>query len=159
MKKVFIFLVGMIIATSMAYSQGSLAKGSSQLNAGIGFSSYTTPIYVGLDYAIHKDMTVGGEISYRNRTNYWRIIGITGNWNYHFNSLLKLPKEWDVYAGLKLGYLYYSTYDGYSDGSTPLLAGGQIGSRWFFSNNFGVNVELGVGNSFSDGRIGITYKF
>lgn len=158
MKKLLILFVGLLIATSAAYSQGSLAKGRVQLDAGVGFSSYTTPVYVGLDYGINKDMTLGGEISYRDRSNYWRIIGITVNANYHFNRALKLSPDWDFYAGLKIGYLYYDNYLGFEDTSTNLYAGGQIGGRWFFTDNFGLNVEFAVGNSFSDGRIGVTYK-
>lgn len=159
MKKLILLFVGVLIATSAAFSQGTLAPGKAQLDAGVGFSTYTTPFYIGFDYGLKNNMTVGAELSYRDRNNYWRVISITGNWNFHFNKMLKLTPEWDLYAGLKAGYLYYDTYAGYELSETNFYAGGQVGGRWFFTDNFGLNVELAVGNSFSDGRLGITYKF
>jgi hypothetical protein len=37
--------------------------------------------------------------------------------------------------------------------------GVQIGGRYFFNKNFGINIEGGGGNATSGAKIGITYKF
>ncbi len=158
MKKLFLSLIVFVFATGAAMCQHSLPKGGMQIDAGIGISNYTTPIYVGFDYAVHKDMTVGAELTYRDRSDYWRVIGITGNWNYHFNSAFRIPNNWDVYAGFKAGFMYYSNYAGYTSNSSTLYLAAQVGGRWFFTNTLGVNLELGLGNAFTDGRLGLTIK-
>jgi hypothetical protein len=37
--------------------------------------------------------------------------------------------------------------------------GAQIGGRYFFKDNFGLNLEFGGGNALSGGKFGITYIF
>lgn len=167
MKKQFLML-SFLITTSVLFAQNPIAKGQSQFNAGVGLSSWGIPVYLGLDYGIHKDITLGGELSYRsyrnNRKGYnytHSIIGISGNGNYHFNSLLKIPTNWDFYAGLNIGfYIWNSPNDYYDDGShsSGLGLGAQIGGRYYFTDKIGINLELGGGNAFSGGKFGISIK-
>ncbi len=42
-----------------ANSQSPLGKGNQQLNAGIGFSGWGIPVYVGLDFGVHQDISLG----------------------------------------------------------------------------------------------------
>ena len=98
-----------------------------------------------MDYGLKEDITVGGEISYRsyNQTIIGykfksKIIGFSANANYHFNTLLDLPSEFDVYAGLSLGFYMWNTSSSssaveFSGGSSGLGLGLQIGGRYFFS--------------------------
>jgi len=146
--------LALLFITSMAFSQNPVAKGQMQLNAGAGFSSNGIPLYVGLDYGVHKDVTVGGEASFRlNNGN--SGIGILGNGNYHFNSLLKIPTKYDFYAGANVGFhLWLGDYDG-ADG---LSLGFQVGGRYYFNEKFGLNLEFGGGNFTSGGKIGISLK-
>jgi outer membrane immunogenic protein len=159
-----------IILVSIALNsqaQYPLEKGKMQINGGLGLSSWGLPLYVGLDYGVHKDISVGADASWRSYSQSYfggsyssTIIGIGGNANYHFNSLLSIPKEWDFYAGLSLGYFIWSVPTGYlGSGASGIGIGAQVGGRYYLSKNFGVNLEGGGGNSTSGGKLGITYKF
>ena len=160
------FLIS-VITVLTGNAQPSLAKGGKQLNAGIGFSGWGIPIYVGMDFGVHRDITIGFEGSFRSYNQKFTgtkynstIIGLSGNGNYHFNTLLNIPRNWDFYAGLNIGFYFWSSPSDYPGaGSSGLGLGGQIGGRYFFKNNFGLNLEFGGGNAFYGGKFGITYIF
>lgn len=166
MKKYYL-IIALAFASSLIFAQSPLPKGKTQVNAGVGLSSWGVPVYVGLDYAVHRDMTIGAEISFRSYHDDWNnyryahsVIGITGNANYHFNSLMHIPNNWDFYAGLNLGFYFWkSPYDYDGSHTSGVGLGAQIGGRYYFTNRFGVNLELGVGNAFSGGKFGISLKF
>lgn len=88
-------------------------------------------------------------------------MGAVGN--YYFDTLLKLPSEWDIYAGLNL--TYYSVklkiegknLNGVNLSNTNF--GAQIGTRYYFSPNWAANLQFGGGSEVSGGKIGVTYKF
>ncbi|MBM2816547.1 MAG: hypothetical protein HW421_3309 [Ignavibacteria bacterium] len=157
-----LFAIFMIIISTSALAQGSLKEGNTQLDLGLGFSSWGIPIYIGFDYGVHKDITIGGEFAYRsfkednNKKTYSKsVFGLSGNLNYHFNNILRLPKIWDLYAGLNIGILFWTSE---SENSSGLGLGAQFGTRYFLSDKFGLNMEFGGGNRFSGGKFGITYK-
>ena len=185
MKKI-LFLAGLFMAAATASAQADLGKGNLQLNAGTGISGWGIPVYVGLDYGVTDEITVGGELSYRYDTSSYAIranfgrfgeyrsdkityrhhtFGVFTNGNYHFNRLLRLPRQLDLYAGASLGFFFGSvtssegnikyTGDDYSGFSAAL----QTGARYFFTDNFGVNLELSGGVLTSGAKAGITYKF
>ena len=185
MKK-FLFLAGLFMAAVTASAQADLGKGNLQLNAGTGISGWGIPVYVGLDYGVTDEITVGGELSYRYDTSSYAIranfgrfgeyrsdkityrhhtFGVFTNGNYHFNRLLRLPRQLHLYAGASLGFFFGSvtssegnikyTGDDYSGFSAAL----QTGARYFFTDNFGVNLELSGGVLTSGLKAGITYKF
>ena len=168
MKK-FLFLAGLFMAAVTASAQnGNLDQGGLQLNAGVGISGWGIPVYVGLDYGVTNDISVGGEFTFRSysHSSYYthNIMGFFGNGNYHFNNLFNLPRPLDLYAGLSLG-VYTSTvtakegrdYIGDSYSGFSLI--GQTGARYFFTDNFGVNLELSGGLLTSGLKAGITYRF
>ncbi len=147
---------------AVAYS-----KEDFQLNAGIGVSGWGVPVYVGADYFVDNDISIGAEVSYQtfNETIFVQkykssILGIGVNGNYHFRRVLKLPNEWDLYAGIGIGYYIWSfdnvNYAGSNSSGTGF--GGQIGARYFINNKFAINAELGGASTTSGARIGITYK-
>jgi outer membrane immunogenic protein len=156
----------LFFAASTMFAQSPIDKGQVQLNAGIGLSSWGIPLYLGLDYGVHKDITIGGEISYRSFNDNWTshnyhhsIIGISGNGNYHFNSLLNIPTNWDFYAGLNVGFYKWSSPSDYGGTHSSRLGfGGQIGGRYYFSDKFGINLEFGGVNAFTSGKLGISLK-
>ncbi|CAG1021088.1 hypothetical protein MTYM_00743 [Methylococcales bacterium] len=164
MKKLFIVL---LLISTPVFAQYALKNGAMQLNAGIGFSSWGLPVYAGLDFGVHKDISVGAEVSYRSYGEDWgnskfnhTIIGISGNANYHFNNILQVDTKWDLYAGLNIGFYNWSSPGGYGgSGNSGLGIGAQVGGRYYFSNNLGLNLEFGGGNSFSGGKFGISYIF
>lgn len=154
------------MAFGFSYGQNSLPKGSSQLNFGVGISGWGVPIYIGMDFGVSNDITLGGELSFRSFRERWQsnryrhsIIGISGNANYHFNRVLNIPDHVDFYAGLNLGFYVWSSPDNYQGShNSGLGLGGQIGGRYFFTERVGVNLEFGGGNAFSGGKLGLTFK-
>lgn len=167
MKTRLILLVLVSTISAIAtQAQSPLPVGRSQLNFGIGLSEWGVPLYIGVDHSVHKDITVGGELSWRlydekyGSTYYHHnIVGIAGNGNYHFNTLLGIPRNWDFYAGLNLGFYVWSSPDIYNGThSSGLGLGAQIGGRYYFNNKLGINLEFGGGNSFEGGKLGLTVK-
>lgn len=166
MKKQLVIVTMLVFLGQLTFGQYALPKGKSQLNVGIGFSSWGTPVYLGFDHGVHKDISVGGELSYRGYHDNWdnyrynhNIIGISGNGNYHFNHALDIPKDWDFYAGLNLGFYIWSSPDAYAGShSSGLGLGAQIGGRYYLSNKVALNLEFGGGNAFSGGKFGLTFK-
>jgi outer membrane immunogenic protein len=165
MKKQLLIL-SLLLCSSIIFAQSPISKGSTQLNVGVGLSSWGVPFYLGIDHGITQDITLGGELSYRGYRDRYdnvyydhNVIGISGNGNYHFNRVLQIPKNWDFYAGLNVGfYIWNSPYDYHGSHSSGLGLGGQIGGRYFFSNKVGLNLEFGGGNAFSGGKLGLTFK-
>ncbi len=165
MKKVLLLAVLACISV-VSFSQNSLAMGKSQLNLGVGLSDWGVPVYLGFDHAVSRDVTLGGELSYRAYREYWdhyyydhSITGISGNANYHFNNAFNIPRNWDLYAGLNLGFYVWNSPDTYNGSYTSRLGlGAQIGGRYFISRKVALNLEFGGGNAFSDGKFGLTIK-
>ncbi len=156
MKKTLLTLLFVVIAGAI-FAQSPFSK--PQINAGVGISSWGLPVYVGVDFEVYKDITAGAELSIRSKKDFGSVFGISVNGNYHLNSLLDLPSEWDFYAGANIGYLIWA-YDNNFVGTkaSGLGIGGQIGGRYFFNEKFGLNLEFGGGNAFSGGKIGITFR-
>ncbi|MDX9907853.1 MAG: hypothetical protein RBS23_00185 [Mariniphaga sp.] len=165
MKKQFL-LFALLISTTAIFAQGPISKGQSQINLGVGFSSWGVPVYLGFDHGVSNDFTLGLELSYRGYDDDWdhykyhhSIIGFSGNANYHFNRVLSIPSPWDFYAGLNVGFYSWSSPNDYHGShNSGLGLGGQIGGRYYFSNKVGINLEFGGGNAFSGGKIGLTFK-
>ena len=162
MRKLILSAVVLFTTIGML-AQNPLPKGGKQLNAGLGFSSHGLPIYVGMDFGVHPDVSIGGEICFRSyhKDNYRNNgIGFLFNTNYHFNKIMNIPSTWDFYAGLNLGFTFWNYDDNYTgDDYTGLGLGVQIGGRYFISKNFGLNLELNAGNASTGGKFGITYQF
>ncbi len=165
MKK-YLLSLSVILFSLPVFAQSPIAKGGTQLNTGIGLSSWGVPVYMGLDFGVHPDITLGGEFSYRGYRDKYagyyydhNVIGISGNGNYHFNRILEIPGNWDFYAGLNLGFYIWNSPDDYQGShSSGLGLGAQIGVRYFLSDKVGLNLEFGGGNAFSDGKFGLTFK-
>lgn len=165
MKKQFLVIL-LLMCSSAIFAQGPIDKGQSQINVGVGFSSWGVPVYLGFDYGVHRNVTLGAELSYRGYTDnedsykyHHSILGILGNANYHFNTVLQIPSPWDVYAGLNLGFYSWQSPKNYGGThNSGLGIGAQIGARYYFSNRVGVNLEFGGGNAFGGGKFGLTIK-
>jgi outer membrane immunogenic protein len=163
MKKLFaIVVLGFI--TSTAFAQGTLDKGAAQLNAGFGFSAWGTPVYIGADFGVHEDITIGPRISHRNygfrRDGFNRRQSLTAigfNGNYHFNRILGIAPEWDLYAGATLSYYSWSRVDWNGSYGSGLGFDLQIGGRYFLSDKVGLNLEFG-GGQVAGGSFGVTIK-
>jgi len=164
MKKLLIMAI-LVLTSGVLFSQNQSQRGKTQLNLGVGFSGWGIPLYIGFDQGVSNDITLGAELSYRSYNEDWHkdkyhhsIIGLSGNANYHFNRILNIPPQLDFYAGLNLGFFFWSSpeyYDG--DHTSGIGLGAQIGGRYYFSNKVGLNLEFGGGNAFSGGKIGLTF--
>ena len=134
-------------------------KSKLQFNAGVGLSTWGIPLYIGADYWLTDDITIGIEASVRYRLLYtysYGYIGGSANANYHAGRILELPDNVDVYAGLSAGpYLRVGSY--YSSTSLRINISGQVGGRYKLTDNLWVHAEVG-GGTFSGGKIGITLK-
>ncbi|MCG9794167.1 outer membrane beta-barrel protein [Flavobacterium algicola] len=163
MKK--IALVFALFTFALSNAQAPLEEGGLQLNLGVGTSGWGTPVYAGLDYGIARNFTLGGELSYQsyNTSGYKNsILGIQANGNYHFNEILNIPSEWDLYGGASLSYYNWSSkFDGESvdySGADDIGIGLQVGGRYFFTDKLAINLQLGGSSALSGGKLGITLK-
>lgn len=162
--RILAVLVPLILCVLMSFGQSSLPIGEKQLNVGSGKSTGGVPIYVGLDYGLSQDITLGGEFSARRSLGGWKepqyredLLGLGANINYHFNRLIGIPGEWDAYIGLNGGYYFnISTSQDYNG----FGVGGQLGGRYFIDNNIAIHLEFGPrSNGLAGINLGITYKF
>lgn len=167
MKRIcYLIAFSLILISGQSFGQNALSVSKTQLNFGVGFSDRGIPLYIGLDYGVHPDITLGVEFSYRSYRENWnsadynhRVIGFSGNGNYHFNRLFKIPKKWDLYAGLNIGFYVWSSPNNYfGDHNSGLGLGAQIGGRYYLSERLGLNIEFGGGNAFSGGKFGLSIK-
>ena len=165
MKKIAFTLI-LFALTNCAFGQSALPQGQTQLNAGIGLSSWANPGYVGFDYGVRQNVTIGAEATYRyfreewnNSTYRHHVLGISGNVNYHFNTIIEIPSEWDLYIGASLSYFLLNSTKGYRgrEKGGPGL-GGHIGGRYFFNDKLGLNLEFGGGSPISGGKLGLTIR-
>lgn len=151
---------------------GPVSEGQWQMNAGVGFSNWGVPLYIGFDYGVHPDITLGGEFAYRSWSENWKgnyydhsIYGLSFNGNYHFNRVMGIPRNWDFYAGLNIGYEFWN--DRYANGlpvyqgtyNSGLGLGAQVGGRYYFNDKVGINLEFGGGNASNGGKFGISIRF
>lgn len=167
MKPLFLtFGLALFFSFQSAFAQVPLRPGDMQLNVGLGLSGWGIPIYGGLEFGFMKNITLGGELSYRsftdsyNKANYRHsIIGLYGFGNYHFNELLEISsKQFDVYAGAGLGFFFWNSSGDYrGSGGSGIGLGLQIGGRYYFNRSLGINLELGGNSATSGGKIGLTY--
>lgn len=164
--KALICTIIVCVTSITLYAQHPLAKGQTDINVGVGFSSWGIPIYGGFDHGVSRDVTLGAELAYRsddddfdNRKYRGSVLSVSGNFNYHFNTLFHISREWDLYAGLNVGFNMVNYGDGYKgDRTSGLGLGAQIGGRYYFSNTVGLNLEFGGGNAFGGGKLGLTFK-
>ncbi len=162
MKKILLLSVLCLLLSKVSFAQAPLGKGGKQLNVGLGFSDWGVPVYVGADFGVHDDVTIGPRVSYRKRNygfDYSQTLIVLGfNGNYHFNKILNLEDRWNLYAGLTLGYYLWSDSEVSGAKSSSIGLDLQIGGRYFFNDKLGINLEFGGGSGVGAGSIGLTIK-
>jgi hypothetical protein len=150
MKKFALFVI-MMVVIAPAFSQGAapLAKGGKQLNFGLGSSSSGLPVYAGIDFAFHNDWTAGPVVRLiidDDETGF----GALGRVDYHWNRLLEIPSNWDFYLGANVGVI--------SGDDVDIDLGLQLGGRWYWSEKWGLNLEVGGGTGYNT-SLGVSMKF
>ncbi|MCH2214055.1 MAG: hypothetical protein MK086_02680 [Flavobacteriales bacterium] len=141
-----------LIFTVTCSAQSPIGEGGKQLNFGVGLFDNGVPVYGGIDFGVHPDITVGGQVGFDLGIDY---ISVSGRGDYHFNTLLEIPQDWDLYAGLSVGIL--AGIDNNISSSVDL--GIQIGGRYYWNSEWGVNLEFGGGNNLAGGRVGVSKRF
>ncbi len=78
MRKIYLIILMISLSVSLLAQVGAapLSKGEKQINFGIGAGSYGLPVYVGMDFAVHDDVTIGPVLSVRLDNDI--SIGLTG---------------------------------------------------------------------------------
>jgi len=186
MKKIVVTLFAAFLAFSLFAQDSMFEKGDKVLNAGIGFgggyysgfsSGYSkmpflsASVDVGVVDGVLDKGTIGiggyvGFTSAKWESGYdygWKetdfVIGPRGTFNY------PLVDKLDTYAGVLLGYHSVSwketgNWAGYSynASSSGVYFSGFLGARYYFTDNFGLMLELGSGG-LSLATIGISLKF
>lgn len=183
MKKIAFASAMLFLGLASANAQ-RIQNGDTQLNAGVGVGNSfgSLPIYAGIEYGLNDDVTIGGEVGFATQKtsnnllsskieNTSNLISVAAIANYHFNTLLNIPNNFDVYAGVSLGYNHITnnTTGLPTAGTTDVSSlnfkassvgfAGQVGARYYFTDNFAVNAEFGGGNFATGGKVGISYKF
>ena len=163
------------VAQRLAFEEGDKVL---RLGFGLGGGFYTgtlevPPIQGNFEYAVTEDISVGGIIGYAS--SYYQMYGasgggigginysyllIGGRGNYHFAT----SDRWDPYAGITLGYNNITftdntqnSYTFISPATSMVLYGAQVGSNYYFTENFGAWAEIGYGIGVLN--IGAAYKF
>ena len=152
MKKVILIAVFGLF-TQFGFAQSPLGDGGVQLNGGLGFNNADgVPVYVGADFGVAPTITVGAQAGFSDN-----LFSIGGNVNYHFDNVLELPSEWNLYGGASLNYVDFNNDNIDNDNDGDIDLGLQLGGRYFFSENVGINLEAGGGTELSGGKIGLTF--
>lgn len=164
MKRILL-LLAFTSALSSGFAQSPIGDGGKQVNFGVGLYSRSLPLYLGMDFGIHPDITIGPQIGFDLYLDY---LAVSGRGDYHFNSLLDIPRDWDFYAGLNIGFVAFFEED-YRDRNRPyynnrnratgLDLGLQIGGRYYWNESWAINLEFGGGPYFSGGRFGLSKRF
>ncbi len=124
MKKILSIVV-MLSATYFANGQAQ-----KYLNFGLVGVSYEIPVASAITVA---------PAAFTNFDLNYLTLGVKGN--YYFDELFGLNSDWDVYGGANVGFgiAIESGHD------SDLDLGLQAGGRWFWSDKWGVYVEIGGG--------------
>lgn len=151
MKKIILLFTGLLFGLGLYAQNGGvapLAKGEQQINFGLGFSDNGTPMYVSWDFALHKDVTLTPQVEVKFKDGDVKF-GALVKADYHWNYLIGIPANWDFYAGARIGADFGDDVD--------LNFGLQVGGRWYWSERWGLNLEIGGGTGFGT-VVGVSVK-
>jgi hypothetical protein len=159
MRKITLLIVFAFIISAISFAQGDgnapLGKGGKQINFGVGFID-GIPLYVGVDFGVHRDVSLGPEIDFDLSGFDWMRIKFRAD--YHWNSLIGIPSEWDFYSGVGLGpKIRLDNNDNNNNNDVGFLFQVNIGGRWYWSD-WGINSEFGLGTDIN-WRFGLSKRF
>lgn len=142
MKQILFFSTVLFLGlSSMAQNgQSALPMGNNQLNVGLGVNTSGFPVYVGMDFAVHNNVTLGPMLKVRIKDDDNTSVILLGRVDFHWNQLMGIPGNWDFYTGGNVGARFN---DGFY-----LSLGLQVGGRWYFNDKLGLNLEFGGGRGF-----------
>lgn len=165
----------MFLGTKEVSAQAEIDKGDLLLNVGLGFGyiyAGGVPILASGEWAINDAISIGpylGVTTWSNRVvGYkWRytFVDFGARGSYHFSKHLNLNTDkLDLYGTVLLGYRVTSYKEpkglpghwdnDYTDSS--VTAGLVGGARWYFTDKFAANAEVGYG--FAPLYLGVSFK-
>ncbi len=136
-----------IIALVAILFLGSQNEVQAQAAKYFNFGGAGTGLYASIEFPVSSTITLAPLVS----TNYnFNHLIIAGKANYYLDEVFELDAAWDVYAGANLGWEVEA-------GDGRAYWGIQVGARWFWSDKWGVNAEIGGGTGVLGG-VGLTMK-
>ena len=146
MKKVLL-IVAFIATTTIMFGQAN--KG---LNFGIGLSNSGLPIYVNYDIPVAANLTIAPSVQANLNGFDWITPAV--KIDYYFDDLLGIPETFDFYGGANLGFTIWLNE---ANGTSGLYLGIELGGRWWFNENMGLNLEFAGGTGFGT-KLGLSMK-
>ncbi len=140
-------LLFFITITYQTYAQSPLVKGEKQLDFGVASYDIDKSVYGGIDFGIINWITVGAEATAGKNHVYFG-----GNANFHFDEPFELSEKFNVYGGVRIGYISSDLLK--DDG---MRFGAQIGGRYFFTDQLGANFEFQLVKILVGPSLGVTY--
>ena len=175
MKKLILVLILAIMVAGGAFAEwyDSYAPGIEgytflvNIGIGYGFLPYNMafpPVSVSVEYMLDFiPLSVGGYVgytAYKETVAGWgtydgTMLGIGAKASWHFNFF----ENFDPYVSLTAGWLIWNEKLGtVNSGLSTFFYSGNIGARYFFTNNIGAYIELGY-SAISVASIGLALKF
>lgn len=137
MKKITLMIAFVAVST--------LSFGQAQKYLNIG--GVGTGLYASIEFPVSSVITIAPQVS----TDYnFNALVLAGKGNFYLDDVFELTDPWDVYAGVNLGWRVETGNDGFNWGI-------HVGARWFWSDKWGVNLEVGGGSGVLGG-VGVTMK-
>jgi hypothetical protein len=143
------------------WSQGisPVGIGELQFNTGLQVEDPNTIVFFGLDIGVEKNVTVGTNIKFSSGLMESRY-GVETRVDYHFNEILNLKRNWDIFAGFRAD-LWFATKISTFDINYKL----DIGGRWYWNDHWGIQAAVGTNpfrlnniSLYHSEKIGITYR-
>lgn len=130
MKKLIVLLS--ILSVSFANAQAFKGNTDNKLQIGANLQDAATGINVSFDYGLGENISVGVSGAYalgitdELDADFGDRFDLKGRFNAHLGSVLNIDENFDLYPGLNLGLKNF---------------GGHVGTRYFFSDGFGIFAE------------------
>ena len=139
MKNIF-FTLGFVLLSFTGFSQSYDGKSDSKISIGYEAYGFGNGIKAAYDYGLSDMFSIGGGgIVYFDGDENDYLIFIRSH--VHLGIPLDLPRKFDMYPGLQMGYL----------SSEKIGVAGYLGLRYFISKKVGIYAEIG-----NTGSIGLS---
>lgn len=176
--KSLVVVLAMIGAISPALAQVKYDKGDKLFSVGLGIggyvdgfysydyygggyyysSGYGIPITASLEFFINDAISIGPYAGFAFG-NHWTAFDAGARGSYHFSKHIPLGTDkLDLYGTVLAGVsnIWYD-YAGVDDSDFAGRFGITAGARWYFTNSFAVNAEVGWG--VTPVLAGVSFKF
>ena len=168
----FLLIIVLQLLTLSTYSQQAYQRGDKQINFGLNLAQ-GLGVYASFEDAIMDNISVGLEFGFgvnnanfsvTSTTYYQSNLRFSANAHYHFAQLIGVKENWDLYGGLDIGYSFWTkgktlpTNEDYNWYKNTFLLGINGRARWFWNEQWGVNLEIGAGLGYYVFKTGVTVK-